>query len=77
MNTSHTTTDTPIDAELQALADEIATTTGVSPATALDLARRQHPALQRYAQQWDIDADHTRRLARRRPTLLPPEGNRS
>ena len=73
MNTKHPTTDTPIDADLQALADEIAATTGASPATALELARRQQPALQQFAQEWDVDAACKRALARRRRrTLLPP-----
>jgi hypothetical protein len=48
------------------------------PATALELAKRQWPALQQFAQQWDAAAARTRGLARRRrPTLLPPEENRS
>lgn len=73
MNTKHPTSDTPIDADLQALADEIAATTGVSPATALELARRQRPTLQQFAQEWDVDAARKRGLARRRrPTRLPP-----
>jgi hypothetical protein len=81
MNTKHPTTDpatgsgqdTPIDADLQALADEIAATTGVSPATAMHLARLQRPSLQQFAQQWDAEVARTRGLARRRrPTLLPP-----
>jgi len=82
MNKKHTTTDpstgsghdTPIDADLQALADEIAATTGVSPATAMHLAQLQRPSLQQFAQEWDAAAARTRGLARRRrPTLLPPE----
>lgn len=81
MNTKHPTTDpstgsgqdAPIDADLQALADEIAATTGVSSATAMHLARLQRPSLRQFAQQWDAEAARTRRLARRRrPTLLPP-----
>lgn len=81
MNTKHPTTDpstgsgqdTPIDADLQALADEIAATTGVSSATAMHLARLQRPSLQQFAQQWDAKATRTHGLAhRRRPTLLPP-----
>jgi hypothetical protein len=81
MNTKHPTNDsstgsgqdTPIDADLQALADEIAATTGVSPATAMHLAQLQRPSLQQFAQQWDAAAACTRGLARRRrPTLLPP-----
>ncbi|MFV9507791.1 MAG: hypothetical protein AB4911_24850 [Oscillochloridaceae bacterium umkhey_bin13] len=78
MNTKPPTTDTPIDADLQALADEIAATTGVSPATALNLARLQRPSLQQLAQQWDAEVARTRGLARRRRrTLLPPEENHS
>lgn len=69
--------DTPIDADLQALADEIAATTGVSPTTALNLARLQRPSLQQFGQQWDIAANRTHRLVRRRPTLLPPVENES
>jgi hypothetical protein len=81
MNTKHPTNDpstgsgqdTPIDADLQALADEITATTGVSPATALHLARLQRPSLQQFAQQWDAAAARTRGLVRRRrPILLPP-----
>lgn len=81
MNTKHPPTDpstgsgqdTPIDADLQALADEIAATTGVSSAMAMHLARLQRPSLQQFAQQWDAAATRTRGLARRRrPTLLPP-----
>lgn len=81
MNTKHPTTDpstgsgqdTPIDADLQALADEIAATTGVSSVTAMHLARLQRPSLQQFAQQWDAEAARTRGLTRRRrPTLLPP-----
>lgn len=81
MNTKHPTTDpstgsgqdTPIDADLQALADEIAATTGVSSVTAMHLARLQRPSLQQFAQQWDTEAARTHGLARRRrPTLLPP-----
>lgn len=81
MNTKHPTTDpstgsgqdTPTDADLQALADEIAATTGVSPATALHLAQLQRPSLQQFAQQWDAEVARTRGLARRRrPTFLPP-----
>jgi DNA-binding MurR/RpiR family transcriptional regulator len=86
MNTKHPTTDpstgsgqdAPIDADLQALADEIAATTGVSPATAMRLARLQRPSLQQFAQQWDAAATRTRGLARRRrPNLLPPEESHS
>ncbi|MFV9506469.1 MAG: hypothetical protein AB4911_18115 [Oscillochloridaceae bacterium umkhey_bin13] len=74
MNTKHPTTDTPIDADLQALADEIAATTGVSPTTAFHLAQLQRPSLQQFAQQWDAEAARTRGLAcQRRPILLPPE----
>lgn len=86
MHTKHPTTDpstssghdTPIDADLQALADEIAATTGVSPTMALSLAQVQRPSLQEFAQQWDAEAARTRGFARRRrPALLLPEEHNS
>lgn len=59
--------DIAVDADLQALADEIAANTGVSPATALELARGQRPALRQYAGQWNAA------VRRARAALRAPE----
>lgn len=56
--------DTTVDADLQALADEIATNTGVSPATALELARRQRPTLRQFAGQWNAAVRRARAALR-------------
>lgn len=65
MNTKPTTTAEPIDADLQALADEIAATTGVSPSTALELAAQQRASLQQFAQRWDAATRHASQGTRR------------
>lgn len=59
-----TLNDHVIDADLQALADEIAANTGVSPATALDLALRQRPTLRQYAGQWNAAVRRARAAQR-------------
>lgn len=53
-------TPEPIDDDLQALAAEIAATTGASTETALQLAIAQRPALRQYARQWDAAARRAR-----------------
>jgi len=53
-------TPEPIDDDLQALAAEIAATTGASTETALQLAIAQRPALRQYARQWDATARRAR-----------------
>lgn len=68
------TTSTPAttDADLEALAAEIASTTGVTAATALQLAITQRPALLQYAQQWDAAARTTRPRVQTTPTTTDP-----
>ena len=53
--------------DLQALAEEIAKTTGQPILTAMADAVEQHPALRRYAAEWDRDAAQHRRA-------VPTEG---
>jgi hypothetical protein len=53
-------TPEPIDDDLQALAAEIAATTGASTETALQLAISQRPALRQYARQWDATVRRAR-----------------
>jgi hypothetical protein len=61
MSTRQTrSTPEPIDDDLQALAAEIAATTGTSTETALQLAITQRPALRQYARQWDAAARRAR-----------------
>ncbi len=52
------------DDDLQALANEIATDTGVSAATALQLATAQRPALRQYAGRWNAAARRARAAVR-------------
>jgi hypothetical protein len=64
MNTQHTTAmSEAIDDDLQALADEIAANTGVSAATALQLATTQRLALRQYAGRWNAAARRSRAAA--------------
>lgn len=69
-------TPEPIDDDLQALAAEIAATTGASTETALQLAIAQHPALRQYARQWDATAQRARAAIQAPPaatdTAEPP-----
>lgn len=66
MTTSRTPQPAPRhDADLQALADEIAAHTGVSAATALQLATQQRPALRQYAGRWNAAARRARQAAQR------------
>lgn len=60
-------TPEPIDDELQALAAEIAATTGASTETALQLAIAQRPALRQYARQWDAAARRARAVIQASP----------
>lgn len=61
MSTRQTSpTPEPIDDDLQALAAEIAATTGASTEMALQLASAQRPALRQYARQWDATVRRTR-----------------
>lgn len=81
MNTKPTTTVTPLMAanDLQALADEIAATTGATPAAALELAAQQRPALRQYAARWNAMFRRSRAAAvpqrrHERHTLAETEG---
>ncbi len=69
-------TPEPIDDDLQALAAEIAATTGASTETALQLAIAQRPALRQYARQWDAAARRARTAIQAPPaateTAEPP-----
>ncbi|MFN8504328.1 hypothetical protein [Kouleothrix sp.] len=69
-------TPEPIDHDLQALAAEIAATTGASTKTALQLVIAQRPALRQYARQWDAAARRARAAIQAPPaasdTAEPP-----
>lgn len=68
MSTRQTrSTPEPIDDDLQALAAEIAATTGASTETALQLAIAQRPALRQYARQWDATAQRARAVIQAPP----------
>lgn len=62
-------TPEPIDDDLQALAAEIAATTGTSTETALQLAIAQRPALRQYARQWDATVRRARAVIEAPPAV--------
>lgn len=72
-----TTRNTTTSADLQALADEIAADTGVSPAEALILASQQRPGLRLFAARWNATARRSRSATvpqGQRPRRVTPEG---
>lgn len=69
MTTDNDSTDDTADADLRALANEIASTSDVSQASALMLARLERPALRQYVGRWNARVRRAR-AAQRSTTLL-------